>query len=133
MLKFYRQFLPQAAASQAPLNNVISGPRVRGFHPIAWMQELHKAFKECKASLSRATLLTHPEPTAQLALVTDASTTAIGAVLQQRLAASHILFQEAQPNVAEIHCVRSRTPSCLRGCEVFTPHTGSSPHYLHGP
>jgi cleavage and polyadenylation specificity factor subunit 1 len=37
---------------------------------------------EGKASLSRATLLAHPEPTAQLAVVTDASTTAMGAVLQ---------------------------------------------------
>jgi len=35
--------------------------------------------------LSRAALLAHPHPTAPLALVTDASTTAMGAVLQQRV------------------------------------------------
>jgi cleavage and polyadenylation specificity factor subunit 1 len=46
---------------------------------------LHKAFEECKASLSRATLLVHPDPSALLALVTDASTSAMGAVLQQRV------------------------------------------------
>jgi cleavage and polyadenylation specificity factor subunit 1 len=82
MLNFYRRFLLQAAATQAPLHDVLSGPRVKGSHPIAWTLELHKAFKECKASLSHATLLAHPEPTAQLALITDASTSAMGAVLQ---------------------------------------------------
>jgi cleavage and polyadenylation specificity factor subunit 1 len=85
MLNFYRQFLPQAAAIQAQLHDVISGPRVKGSHPIAWTPELHKAFEECKASLSRATLLTHLEPTAQLVLATDASLSAMGAVLQQRV------------------------------------------------
>jgi cleavage and polyadenylation specificity factor subunit 1 len=85
MLNFYRRFLPQAAATQAPLHDVLSGPRVKGSHPIVWTPELHKAFEECKASLSRATLLVHPEPSAQLALVTDAATSAVGAVLQQRV------------------------------------------------
>jgi hypothetical protein len=85
MLNFYRRFLPQAAATQAPLHNVLSGPRIKVSHPIAWTPELHKVFQEYKASLSRATLLAHPEPSAQLALVTDASTSAMGAVLQQRV------------------------------------------------
>jgi hypothetical protein len=35
--------------------------------------------------LSHATLLAHPDPLAPLALVTDASTSAMGSVLQQRL------------------------------------------------
>jgi cleavage and polyadenylation specificity factor subunit 1 len=85
MLNFYRRYLPQAAVTQAPVHDVISGPRVKGSHPIAWTPELHKAFKQCKESLSRATLLAHPDPSAQLALVTDASTTAMGTVLQQRV------------------------------------------------
>jgi hypothetical protein len=49
------------------------------------MPDLHRAFEECKASLSRATLLAHPDPFAPLAPVTDASTTAMGGVLQQRV------------------------------------------------
>jgi hypothetical protein len=69
------QFLDmQAAVTQAPLHDVLSGPRVKGSQPIA-----------CKESLWRATQLAHPEPTAQLAVVTDASTTAMGAILQQRI------------------------------------------------
>jgi hypothetical protein len=81
MLNFCRRFL----AHQAPLHNVLSGPRVKGSHPITWTPELHKAFEECKVSLSRATLLAHPDPSAPLALITDASTSAMGAVLQQHI------------------------------------------------
>jgi hypothetical protein len=83
MLNFYRRFLPHAAATQAPLHNVLSAPRVKGSHPITSKPELLKAFEECKASISRATLLAHPDPSATLALVIDASTFAMGAVLQQ--------------------------------------------------
>jgi cleavage and polyadenylation specificity factor subunit 1 len=85
MLNFYRRFLPQTVVTQAPLHNVLSGSRVKGSHPSAWMLELHKALKQYKESLSRATLLAHPELSAQLALVTDVSTTAMGVVLQQRV------------------------------------------------
>jgi cleavage and polyadenylation specificity factor subunit 1 len=69
VLNFYRRFLQQAAASQAPLYNALSGPRVKGSHPTA--------FEEYKPSLSLAILLAHP--------VTDCSATAMGAVLQQRV------------------------------------------------
>jgi cleavage and polyadenylation specificity factor subunit 1 len=72
MLNFYKRFLPHAAAIQALLHAVLSGPRVKGSHPITWTPDLHRAFEECKASLSRATLLAHPDPSAPLALITDA-------------------------------------------------------------
>jgi transposase InsO family protein len=85
MLNFYRRIIPHAAATQAPHHDVLSGPRIKGSHPITWTPELLKTFEEYKASLSRATLLAHPDPLAPLALVTDAPTTAIGAVLQQRV------------------------------------------------
>jgi hypothetical protein len=85
MLNFYRRFLPRAAATQAPLNDVLSGPRFKDSHPITWTPELLKDFEECKASLSRATLLAHLDTSAPLALVTDASTSTMGAVLQQHV------------------------------------------------
>jgi hypothetical protein len=84
MLNFYRRFLPQAAATQAPLHEVISGSRVKGSQPITWTPELFKAFEGYTASLSRATLLEHPDPSAPFALVTDASKSAMGALLYQR-------------------------------------------------
>jgi len=85
MLNFYRCFLPQAATIQAPLHDVLSGPKVKGSHPVTWNDALVAAFNECKASLSQAALLAHPHPSTTLALVTDASNTAMGAVLQQRV------------------------------------------------
>jgi hypothetical protein len=85
MLNFYRSFLPHSANAQAPLHDVLCGPGFKGTHPITWTPELHKSFEECKASFSRATLLAHPDTSAPLALVTDASMSAMGAVLQQRV------------------------------------------------
>ena len=85
MLNFYRRFIPNTPASQAPLHDILSGPKVKGSHPITWTDELDRAFKACKESLALAALLAHPHPTATLALVMDASTTAMGAVLQQRV------------------------------------------------
>jgi hypothetical protein len=85
MVNFYRRLLLQATATQASLHDVLSGPRVKGLHLIAWTHELLKAFEEWKESLSHVTLLAHAEPSAQLAFVTDASTSTMGAVLQQRV------------------------------------------------
>lgn len=84
MLNFYRKFVPDAAAIQGPLNTALSGPNIKGNTPIDMTPELQHAFKECKFSLSRATLLSHPDTQLELALFTDASDVAIGAVLQQR-------------------------------------------------
>lgn len=84
MLNFYRRFIPDAATKQAPLNSLLTGPKVKGSHPVTMTPKLLEAFDSCKQSLSEATLLAHPDPHAELNIVTDASDTAIGAVLQQR-------------------------------------------------
>ena len=42
-------------------------------------------FEDCKSSLNCATLLALPDPSAKMALYTDASVTVIGAALQQRI------------------------------------------------
>jgi hypothetical protein len=83
MLNFYRRFLSHAVATQASLHDGLSGPRVKGSHPATWMLELNKTFEESKANLSCANLLPHPNPSAPLALVRDASMSAMGAMLQQ--------------------------------------------------
>lgn len=84
MLNFYRRFIPNAASKQAPLNSLLAGPKVKGSHPVTMTPELLEAFNSCKQSLTEATLLVHPDPCAELNILTDASDTAIGAVLQQR-------------------------------------------------
>ena len=88
MLNFYRHFLQHAATNQDPLQGVLSGPKIKGSHPITWNDALVSAFKECEASLSQAALLAHTHLTAPLTFVTDASTTAMGAVSQQRVKTS---------------------------------------------
>ncbi len=45
------------------------------------------AFQAAKDALCAASGLAHPDPEAEVNLVTDASNSAVGAVLQQRLAA----------------------------------------------
>lgn len=82
MLNFYRRFLPNAAQTQAPLNNLLTGS-VKASHPVDLTGEALVAFEQCKTSLSNAALLAHPDCEAKLALVTDASDLALGAVLQQ--------------------------------------------------
>jgi cleavage and polyadenylation specificity factor subunit 1 len=84
MFNFYRRFLPHAAATQAPLHTLLAGPCTKVSQSITWTPALSQAFEECKASLSRAAMLAHPDVAAPIALVTDASTTATVAVLQQR-------------------------------------------------
>lgn len=83
MINFYRRFLKDAAKSQALLHSLLTGS-VKGSHPVTLTGDTLKAFEDCKQSLCDATLLAHPNMDAELALVTDASDTTIGGVLQQR-------------------------------------------------
>lgn len=82
MLNFYRKFIPDAARIQAPLNALLTDS-VKGSHPVTIEGDTLLAFEKSKESLCQATLLAHPDLDAKIALVTDASDTAIGAVLQQ--------------------------------------------------
>lgn len=83
-LNFYRRFIPEAAKKQAPLNSLLVGMQGKTSKPINLTSEQVEAFENCKSSISHATLLVHPDPDAELAIQTDASDVAIGAVLQQR-------------------------------------------------
>jgi len=85
MLNDYRRFIPQAASIQTPLHAALAGPKIKESQPVYWSPTLVHAFEDCKASLSRATLLAHPDPSAMLAIFSDASVTAVGAALQQRV------------------------------------------------
>lgn len=82
MLNFYRRFLPNAAQSQAPLNALLTGS-VKASQPVDIAGPALAAFEQCKQDLCNAALLSHPDCDARLALVTDASDVALGAVLQQ--------------------------------------------------
>ena len=83
MINFYHIFVPHAAELMKPLYRALKGsPRPK---TLDWTQELNKAFEEAKNALSQATLLHNPVPGAPIALTTDASDIAIGAVLEQQI------------------------------------------------
>ncbi|CAK1592040.1 unnamed protein product [Parnassius mnemosyne] len=56
IINFYRRFLPDAAQTQAPLNNLLTGA-VKGRQPITLTDKEIKAFEDCKRSLPNAALL----------------------------------------------------------------------------
>lgn len=82
MLNFYRRFIPNAAQSQALLNEYL-GDNTKKKNIINWTEEANSAFCQCKISLANATLLVHPLENVPLSLTVDASDFAIGAVIEQ--------------------------------------------------
>jgi RNase H-like domain found in reverse transcriptase len=80
LINFYRQFLPEIAATLMPLTDALRGlPR-----NLTVTAEMTAAVAVAKDALAAATGMVHPLPHAQLALVTDASDSHVGGVLQQR-------------------------------------------------
>ena len=84
MINFYRNNLPHAAESQKNLNAYLKGTKKNDNSPILWTTEAEKAYNKCKESIMNSVVTAHPSRTASLALMTDASNTCIGAVLQQK-------------------------------------------------
>ena len=79
MINFYQRFLPGVARTLRPLTNALAGnPRA-----LNWSTEMQTAFETAKSALASAVSLVHPSPSAEVSLVTDASATHVGAVLQQ--------------------------------------------------
>lgn len=83
MLNFYRAHLPKAASYQSVLNKFLHGSKKNDKSKIDWNDLANDAFEKCKQSLRNACMLYHPLPGVPLALMTDASDTCVGAVLQQ--------------------------------------------------
>ena len=79
LVNFYRRFLPACTAMMEPLNQLLTHPRDKAT-PIQWTEEAVTAFNNTKAALADATLL---KPNAPTCMMTDASDSAVGAVLQQ--------------------------------------------------
>lgn len=81
ILNYYRRCIPHAAQLQAPLNNFLQGARKND--KIPWTPTTDAVFENCKKSLAETTLISHPATDSKLALITDASDLAIGAVVEQ--------------------------------------------------
>ncbi|KRX51666.1 Transposon Tf2-6 polyprotein [Trichinella sp. T9] len=80
MVNFYRRFLPHIATTLAPLDAIAS---TAASTKITLTHDQLQAFNAAKDALANATMLHHPHPTEEYALMVDASDHAIGAVLQQ--------------------------------------------------
>ncbi len=82
-VNFHRRFIPGAAKILAPLTDALKGGG-KGSAAIGWSPAMEAAFLSAKASLVSAATLAHPSPSAELGLMVDASSTHVGASLQQR-------------------------------------------------
>jgi len=72
MLNFYRRFLPEAAKTLAPLNDLLRD-NARGKTPVEWSPKAQKAFDASRESLVKTALLAHPRGNVKIALFTDTS------------------------------------------------------------
>lgn len=80
MANFYRPFQKAVAGKLQPMYNLLIGKE----RELTWTEEASRAFELTKASLAEMTLL-HYHSGSLLSLQTDASLTAVGAVLQQHV------------------------------------------------
>lgn len=85
MVNFYRSHLPMAAECHAHLNKFLHNSKKNDKTKIQWDSESDEAFEKCKVSLQSAVTLSHPIANARLSLMTDASGSSVGSVLQQRV------------------------------------------------
>lgn len=81
MVNFYRRFIPNAAKTQAPLHELLKNSKKNDKRPVPWDETLTQAFETCKSDLANSATLAYHGPHQQLLLMTDASNTAMGAVL----------------------------------------------------
>ena len=84
MINYYHRFVPHLAEVLAPLHELTAGA-VAPKSKLAWTDHHFQAFVDAKASLAAFVQLAHPsaDPSVPFALTTDASDTAVGAVLSQ--------------------------------------------------
>ena len=79
-INFFHRFLPGVAATLAPLHALAASVSTQKAS-LEWSSDTALAFVAAKTALCDAVKLVHPDPTATLALTTDASLVAVGGVL----------------------------------------------------
>lgn len=122
MINFYRSHLPKAAKYHAILNAYLHNTKRNDRTPITWSKDAEEAFELCKNNLKEAVLLSHPVSGAPLAIMTDASNTCAGAVLQQKIGQKwkplsffSCKFSEAQQR----YSAYDRELLYIHGCKTF--------------
>ncbi len=84
LVNFYHRFLPHCAELMIPLHALLSSCKPKS-QSLSWNDNAVAAFHATKEALAAASLLCYPQSDAPTSLATDASDTAIGAVLQQHI------------------------------------------------
>ena len=84
LVNFYHRFLPHGAELMQPLHALLSKGK-RKSQSLNWTDPAVSAFNATKEALANASLLSYPQADAPTCLMTDASDTAVGAVLQQHI------------------------------------------------
>lgn len=83
MINYYHRFIPELAKLLTPLYNQIVYSQKRKLKSFEWNDVCEKTFNEAKLALANCTLLSFPSENAPISIATDASDSAVGAVLQQ--------------------------------------------------
>ena len=84
IFNFYRAAIPGAARLEAPLTDLLQGSqKKKDKRLIEWTPELEAAFNACRLGITEAVRMTFLAPDAPLTLLTDASSTSLGAALNQ--------------------------------------------------
>ena len=80
MVNYYHRFIPHCAAKLTPLNNLLTAANEghtrlspKSNFDLKWNKNAESAFSESKQILANATLLVHPDSTAQINITCDAS------------------------------------------------------------
>lgn len=89
LINYYHRFVPHLAQTLMPLHDLLreTKPRRNGSAAptakLTWTSDSTNSFESARQALAKAILLSHPKPGAPLAIRTDASSMACGAVLEQ--------------------------------------------------
>jgi hypothetical protein len=103
MANFYCRFLRAAAQVLGPLTDAVK--QGKGADKLAWSEQMLNAFGESKKAIVAAVELAHPAAAAEIFLAVDASSSHVGAVLQQREAgrsARPLVFFSAKLDAAQV-------------------------------
>ena len=84
LVNFYHRFIPHCAHTLQPLNDLLSKAHSNK-QALQWNDQATQAFTNIKQAIADASLLVHPHPDAATHIMVDASDTAVGAVLQQKI------------------------------------------------
>ena len=81
LVNFYHHFIPHCAHILRPLHNLLTASQDN--KQLSFTQDATEAFANIKQSFINVSLLLHPKPDAPTNIMTDASDSAVGTVLQQ--------------------------------------------------